>query len=411
MNNLKNFINPKTIAVVGASNNPDKVGGILMKKLSKFKGKVIPINPKHKKILNKKSYSSLLKYPENIDLVIIVVSAPLVEKILNECGEKKIKNVIVISAGFSEIKNFKLEEKIKEVAKKYNINLLGPNCFGIANPYLNLDATFSMTSSKKGDIAFLSQSGALWSYISDFKNIGFSGFVSLGNMADLSFVDFIKYFNEDEKTKTIILYIEKLKKGKEFIELCKKVKKEIIVIKAGKTKKGGEATISHTGSLAVDYEIYKGAFKQAKVKSANSLMSAINYSKLKIKPKGKRVLILTNAGGAGALAVDYCIKNKLEVVNHPIDLLGTAQSNDYKKALNKLKNKKHYDSILVILTPQKMSELKKVAQVICEFAKTKPVIPCFLGQESIKDSKNIFKKNNVLFFNDLENAVGVLGVC
>jgi acetyltransferase len=402
---LKKFFAPKTIAVIGASNNPGKVGNVLMKKLSRFKGKVIPINIKHKKILGEKAYPSLIKYPKKIDLAIITIPAKIVKNILKDCGRKKIKNVIIISAGFAERGNKKLEQKIIKIAKKYKINLLGPNCFGITNPYLNLDTTFANTSAKKGNIAFISQSGALWSYLSDISasngKFGFSGFVSLGNMADLSFSDFIEYFNKDKKTKKIILYIEKLKQGKKFIDICKKSKKEIIAIKAGKTEKGSRAAISHTGSLATDFEIYKGAFKQADIKLADSLSSAFNFKeskiKIPIKIKGKKVVIITNAGGAGALITDYLVKKGFDV-KPPIDLIGTALSKEYELALNKLKKEKFYDFVIAILTPQKMSEPEKTAKVIVEFSKNKPVIAFFLGDASIKKAEQILEKNNVPCF-------------
>ncbi|MBA7675465.1 Peptidyl-lysine N-acetyltransferase Pat [subsurface metagenome] len=396
---LKNFFNPKTIAVIGASNNPKKVGNILMQKLSNFKGKVIPINIKHKEILGEKAYPSLTKYSGKIDLAMIAIPAKLVKKILQDCEKKSIKNVIIISAGFSEVGNDKLEKEIIQIAKKYRINLLGPNCFGMANPYLDLDVTFSKTSAKKGNIAFISQSGALWSYISDYSGkFGFSGFVSLGNMADLDFYDFIRYFNRHKKTKKIVLYIEKLKQGRKFIEACRKSKKQIIVVKAGKTEKGSQAAISHTGSLATDFEIYKGAFKQANVKLADSLASAFGLKKENIasKIKKKKVIILTNAGGAGALITDYLVEKGFDVQS-PIDLIGTALAEDYQIALKRLKNR-NYDSIIVVLTPQSMSEPEKTAEVLVKLPIKKKIIACFLGKKSVTKAKQILEKNNIPCF-------------
>lgn len=395
---LKNFFAPKTIAVVGASNDSKKVGGILMRKLLGFRGKVIPINVKNKRIIGKKAYISVKDYSHKIDLAIIAVPAKFVKKVIYDCGIKKIRDVIVISAGFSETGNKTLEKEIVSVAKKFKINLLGPNCFGIANPYLNLDTTFANTSAKKGNIAFISQSGALWSYISDiseYKKIGFSGFVSLGNMASLNFCDFIEYFSKDRKTKKIVLYVEKLKQGKRFIELCKKTRKEIIVVKAGRSEEGSMAAISHTGSLATDFEIYKGAFKQAGVKLVGSLASAFNLKKLNINfpLKKKKVIIITNAGGAGALISDY-LDSKGFDVEPPIDLLGTALAKDYEKALNRLKKKDC--SFVVILTPQKMSEPEKTAAVISKF-KRKNLFAIFLGGKSIKRAETIFKSNKIYY--------------
>jgi acyl-CoA synthetase (NDP forming) len=395
---LKKFFNPKTIAVIGASNHPEKVGYILMQKLSKFKGKIIPINPKHDKILGEKVYASLKEYPKKIDLAIIVIPSKKVKEILEDCARKKIKNVIIISAGFGEVGNKESEREILKIAKENKINLLGPNCFGVANPHTNLDTTFANSSAKKGNIAFISQSGALWSYIADISLLkqtsGFSGFVSLGNMADLDFSDFIEYFNKDKNTKKIILYIEKLKQGKRFINICKKSKKEIIVIKAGKSQKGIEATISHTGSLATDFEIYKGAFKQANIKLVNSISEAFD---LKVDfpqmPKTKTAII-TNAGGGGTLITDYLVEQGIDV-EKPIDLIGTAQPEDYKKSLEELKN---YRSIVIILTPQTMSLPEETARILAESSKKNKITAFFLGDSSIKKARNILKKAGIPCF-------------
>jgi len=382
---IKNFFNPKTIAVIGASDNPNKVGNILIKKLNNFKGKVIPINPNHKKIENKITYPNVLKYKRKINLAIIAIPAKLVNNALVECGKKKIQSVIIISAGFKETGNTKLENQILKTAKKYNIRILGPNCFGIANPYLKLDTTFSNTSPQAGTTAFISQSGALWSYISDF-NFKFSGFASLGNMSDLSFADFIEYFNKDKKTKKIILYIEKLKHGKKFIEACQKSKKQIIVVKAGQTKQGSQAAISHTGSLATDYAIYKGAFKQAKVKVCNSLAEAFGMKKQNLKLKKKKAQIITNAGGAAALLTDELTKQGIKV--QVKDLLGTALAKDYEKEIKKSKGK-----LIIILTPQKMSEPEKTSKIL-----SKNSIACFLGNKSISKAVKILKQKNIKYY-------------
>jgi acetyltransferase len=229
-------------------------------------------------------------------------------------------------------------------------------------------------------------------------------------MIDLDFVDFIKYFNKDRKTKKIILYVEKLKRGREFIDICKKSKKEIIVIKAGKSKEGLKATISHTASLATDYDIYKGAFKQAKIKTTDSLYEALKINSTKIqfpKPKDKKnkTLILTNAGGVGALISDLCEKNGFELIQTPKDILGTASPLDYKKALNDLNKKDNYDVIMIVLTPQSMSEPKAVAEEIIEFSKKnkksnkkdnhKRIIAFFLGEKSVKESWKILRHNGI----------------
>lgn len=406
------LFNPKSIAVIGASEFKEKVGYALMDNLKEFKGKVIPINPNHKSLFNLPCYPTVLKYNQTIDLAIIAIPSKFVKQALIDCGKKSIKTVIIISAGYSEQGKIKEEQELVQIAKRYNMRILGPNCFGIVNPYLNLDTTFSKSHVNKGDIAFISQSGALWSYIADLaeNRFGFSKFASLGNMADIEFSDLITYLNNDSKTKSIILYMERLKQGRRFIEVCKKSKKPIYVVKAGSSLKGGEATISHTGSLATNYEIYKGAFKQANITLCKSVVQALEIISKQhlIKRKTKKLTlneptsIITNAGGAGALVADY-LSNKNYKVNAPNDILGTARAKDYLNALNKLKNKK--DSIVIVLTPQTMAQPLETAETIIKFQKQtkKQIISCFLGARTIKPTNKLFKENKIPFFNTLED--------
>jgi acetyltransferase len=390
---LKKILNPKTIAVIGASNHPGKVGYTLMEKLSHFKGKIIPINPKHREILGKKTYPSLKEYPDKIDLAVIAIPAEYVKDALKDCARKKIKNVVTISAGFGEVGKKELERELVQIARHNKINLLGPNCFGVANPRINLDTTFANNSPKPGNIAFISQSGALWSYLADFdsEKIGFSGFISLGNMADLEFSDFIEYFNKDKNTKKIILYVEKLKYGKRFIKACRKSKKEIIAIKAGESEKGSQAVVSHTGSLATNFEIYKGAFKQSKIKRAKSFKDIFHLKEDLPELKKIKTAIITNAGGAGALITDYLVSQKINV-EAPIDILGTASPEDYKKTLEELKG---YSQIVVILTPQTMSDPDKTAKILTESKHKKKITAFFLGEKSVKKAKNILKRAEI----------------
>jgi len=400
---INGLLNPNSIAVIGASEHSGKVGNILMKKLLKFNGQVIPVNIEHDSVYGKRAYASVIDYKNNIDLAIIAIPAKGVIGVLEECGKKKIKNVIIISSGFSEIGNMNAEEEIIRLGRKYRINILGPNCFGIANPYKNLDTTFSNLSAKRGDIAFVAQSGALWSYIADVSSSkskpGFSAYISLGDMADLEFGDFIEYFNKDTKTKKIVLYIETLKDGKKFIEACKKSRKKIIAVKSGQTKIGSEATLSHTGSLATDFEVYKGAFRQAGVELRKSLGEAFDIKVQEIKPKGKKVAIVTNAGGAGALMTDYLIERGYNA-EKPVDLLGTALAEDYRKAFEKLK-KSDVDSVVSILTPQSMSQPEQTANEIIKFSKYKPIVAVFLGENSIKKAKQILEKGKVQCFTNI----------
>ena len=387
------FFNPKTIAIIGASDAPGHIGHTLIKRNSGFKGKIIPITKEGNKILRKKSYKSVLDYSKKIDLAVIVIPAKYVLKEVRECAKKKIKNVIIISSGFSEQGNTKLQEKLLKLQKKYELNILGPNCFGISNPSKNLDLTFAKEKSKKGSTVLISQSGAMASYINDFK-IGLRAFISLGNMMDLDFSDWIEYFDKDKKTKRIVLYIESLKEGRRFVEICKNSKKEIIVVKSGKSEKGKKATMSHTGSLGTDEKIYSGAFSQAKVKQQKYMIKAFGKNIDNIFPKlrGKKIAIITNGGGAGVLLTDRLTEKGYEIYG-PKDVLGDASPNDYKRALNNIK--RDYDNILVVLTPQTMTDVEGIARIINSSRHKKKIIACFFGERSIEKSRKFLAENGI----------------
>ncbi len=405
---LNNFLNPSSIAIIGASDHIDKVGGILMKKALKSQCKIIPVNPAHSELFGIKCYSHLYKYPERIDLAIIAIPKEFVYKAAEECIDNEVKDIIIVSAGFSEVGNKEEEDKLMFLARKHGARILGPNCFGIFSSNENLDLTFSNKTPKKGKIAFISQSGALWSYLADL-GMGFSGFVGLGNMVDLEFSDFIEHYTNDKNTDSLVLYIEKIKHGKRFIEACKNALdkgKKIFAVKAGKTKEGEKATFSHTASLASEYEIYRGAFRQAGVELCVSLEEAISkasvkkFKLLKKKVQIRNVDIITNAGGAGALVSDYLFERNVKIVSRK-DILGTASAIDYYNALDKTTAKE----VIVILTAQSMSEIEKTAHIISDFlAKTgKNIIPVFLGKKSMKEANKILEKNKIKYFNDLES--------
>lgn len=431
---MKHFLNPKSIAIIGASNKEGKVGNSLMLNLKEFIGEVYPVNPKEKQILGIKAYPSVLKITKKIDLAIIAIPALLVKDIVKECMQKGIDSIIIVSAGFSEIGNKKEEQGIINLAKG-KARILGPNDFGVVNPSIGLDTSFAKQTPMEGDIAFISQSGALWSAVSDWsikQGFGFSKFISLGNEADIGFNDCIKYLNEDKETKVIALYIEVLKEGRKFMDIARKSKKPIIAIKAGKTKSGIKAALSHTGSLAGEYEIYKAAFKQSGVILVDSLTQLFDTANLlsKQKIKGKRAVILTNAGGPGALMADYCADADYDVVelpkefikkldlpgswshNNPIDIIGDAKADRYKEVLDKIKDENFYDILIVLLTPQGMTEIKETANLLVEFKEQtdKQIIACFMGGLSVEQIKLNLNKNNIPCFTELERLAHVLKI-
>ena len=381
MKNLDSFFNAKSIAIIGASNTFNKMGNILIRKLKIQKGTLIPINKHEEKVEGRKAYKKITDYKKNVDLAVIAIPAKSVEKAVKQCGEKGIKNIIIISAGFSEDGNFKLEKKLIKIKEKYNLNILGPNSFGIINPKKNIDLTFSNNTVKKGSTVFLSQSGVLASYILDLE-IKLRAFISLGNTSDLDFADWIEYFSKDRKTKRIVLYIDQLKNPKKFIDAAKKSKKEIIIIKSRDSKE------------PLKEKIYSGIFTQAKVKRANFLINAFGGKEEKIiyKLKGKKVAILTNAKEAGKLLTNN-LESQGYKVHGPKNLLNTATKIDYRNALNKIKGE--YDSIIVILTPQSMTNPEEVAQTLTESKYKNKIVACFLGSKSMNEAIHILRKNGI----------------
>lgn len=434
---MREFLEPKRVAVIGASRHEGKVGNSIFKNLLKNKEiKLYPINPEADEVLGKKAFKSVLDVPENPDLAVIVIKAEFVPEALEECGKKGIKHVIIISAGFSEVGNFKLEEKIKEIAEKYKINLLGPNVLGTINPWHNLNTSFFDGMPVKGGIALISQSGAIGVSILDMfieKDVGMSGFVSLGDMAKEDFSDFIDYYGKDKNTKVIMLYVEGLKagRGQRFIETCKRVSKikPIVAIKAGKSKEGEKAAQSHTAALATEYEIYCGIFKQAGIIEAESLKEMINLSEALTETNynfGKKACIVTNAGGAGVLATDALVRNEVEIAslsektkkeisnilaiwskNNPVDIIGDADAERYEKVLRILEKNNEFDFFIVILTPQSMSEPLETAKVILKMKK--PVLACYIGGRRIEEAVSFLKEKKVPVFDDIDELAGVAG--
>ncbi len=424
---LRELFYPKSVAVIGATPNKKKVGYAILNNLIKSRILVFPINPKYEEILKKKCYKSVLSVPKKISTAIIAVPKIVVEKVLNECVEKKIKNVIVISSGYKEIGDVESENRIKHICEKNGINLIGPNCLGIINTDNNMNASFFDGMPKKGRISFVSQSGALGVGVLDYfieKNFGLNKFVSVGNMAGINFCDIIEYFMNDEETRVICLYVESLEEGKRFMNLVKKTKKPIIVLKGGKSEEGSKAVSSHTGSMAGSNKVYEFAFKQAGVFQAETLTEMFDKA-LVLENQGrggKETCIITNAGGPGILTTDYCeqnglilhglpekIKKELNKVlpalwshNNPIDIVGDALAERYEKCFKIMRNCKEYKNYIIILTPQKMSEPFRTAEKIVEFKKNTNarVIACFIGGKKIVKAEEYLIRNGVPCFRE-----------
>src|SRR5438876_1748935 len=366
---FQNFFTPRSVAIVGASHTPGKVGYAILENMkASFKGKIFPVNPDTSQILGLEVFPSITKIPEKVDLALIVVKAEMVDDVLVECKKKKIDSVIIVSSGFSETgeEGRKQEEKLKKTISSTTINVIGPNCLGVFDTYSGLDTLFlshqKLGRPGQGNIAFISQSGAVGSSILDFfaeEKIGVSKFISYGNSMDLNELDLLEILAKDEKTKVIMMYLEGIKSsGKEFVERVKKITKikPIIVLKAGKTERGTKAVMSHTGSLAGSYRVYSSVFKQCGMTEAKDWEELIDFAKafsMQPLPRGRKLLVVTDGGGFGILAADEAEKQKLErkepsdevknklkkilpsyvSLHNPIDLSGDTDAERYEIVL------------------------------------------------------------------------------
>lgn len=428
---LNAFFEPASVAVVGASTDPNKLGYSVLENLVEggFSdvGKVFPINPSADSILGLKAYPSVLDVSESIDLAVIVIPYNHVANVLEDCGKKEIPAVIVITAGFREagMEGLQREQDLIKIAKENNIRLIGPNCLGVIDTYTPMNASFAAGTPPKGPMAFMSQSGALGTAILDWARagrLGLSKFVSLGNKADVSEIDLMRAWVDDQNSRVILMYAEGLPKGEEFIKTAREVtrKKPVVAIKSGVTQSGSRAVSSHTGSLAGSEQAYQAAFRQAGVIRANSMEEmfdmalALGYQPLM---KGDRIGIITNAGGPGILATDAIERNGMtlapldsntinELVDflpsaasavNPVDVLGDARANRYEFALQKVVKDPNVDGILVILTPQAMTEVEETAKSICQVAQEseKPIFTCFMGEATIEEGINILTRSGV----------------
>lgn len=378
MQSLDSFFNPNSIAVIGASRTPGKIGYTILENLKlSFKGKIYPINPNASEILGLQAFSSVLEIKEPIDLAIIVVKAEMVKGIMEECVKKKIKGSIIISSGFSEIGKKERELELLKITKGKS-RIIGPNVVG--NYSKNLDMIFLPLERLKrppdGSISFISQSGAVGSAILDLisnEGVGIAKFISIGNKIDVDETELIDFLGKDLQTRCIALYLESVSKGKQFVEVCKKTakKKPIVAYKAGKTNKGSEAVVSHTGALAGEAEVYKAAFKQAGIIEAESLEEIFDFSKALASqpiPKDNKIAVVTDGGGFGIIAADTAVQRGLElpklspeaekalknllpeygIVHNPIDLTGDATTERYKKALDIVFKDKTISGVVVI---------------------------------------------------------------
>ena len=448
--NLDYIFNPSSVAVIGASRDPDSVGQSILKNLvngcvfqneycKPFPGRIYPINPFADEIIGVKCYKSLKHVEDEVDLAVVCVPAKLVLGVAKDCVKKKVKGIIIISSGFAETgeEGKRLQDKITDVLRKANIPLIGPNCLGVIRPSSNLNASFAPSAPPQGNIAFISQSGALADSIIDWsieKRYGFSAVVSYGNRADLDVHDFIQYFADDEETKAITLYIESIEDGKRFMEIARHAakKKPIIALKAGRTEGGKKAISSHTGSLAGDYKIYEAAFRQSGIMVADTVEELFDSAKsLANQPpcRSNAVAIVTNGGGCGVLAADYCEDLGINVVElkkttiikldksgvmhpsysrrNPLDIIGDALPERYEVAVNTLLSEPYISGLIILQTLQSMTKPLENARKVIEAHEKhaeKPVICVYMGGKFSRQSIALLEKHNIPDYNDPKKA-------
>jgi acetyl coenzyme A synthetase (ADP forming)-like protein len=413
---LDMFFKAEKIAVIGASHETGKIGNVIFRNLYQRKT-VYPVNPNASEIFHVKCYKSVLEIEDNIDLAIIAIKADFVPAAVEECGKKKIKNVVIVSAGFKEVGNNLLDKKLHDALEKYGIRCIGPNCLGILDSYSELDSIFLSKQKLKrpsaGGISFISQSGALGGMILDMasqKRYGIAKFISYGNAMNLNECDFLEYLGKDPETKVICLYVEQIKEGERFFDVAREVSKTkpVLVFKGGMTQEGSKAVLSHTGSLAGDGRIYQGVFKQTGLIQVDRLEDLFGAAGLfekfsKFTIKDKRIGIITNGGGIGVVCADNIIKNNLKIAEietstkaflkknlpqtinatNPIDLMGDTTDERYKIALETYLQDKNVDFIVVVVLYQTPLVTEGVAEIIARAAEInkKPIIVLTSGSE------------------------------
>ncbi len=430
---LEPIFSPRSVAVVGATRVPGTVPYDIFHNILKddFQGTIYPVSPRERSIAGVKAYKYVLDIPDPVDLAVIVFPSSVVKLALEQCGQLGIKGVIIISAGFREVGpgGAAREEEILQIARKYGMSFIGPNCLGVINtePTVHLNASFARRMPAEGSIGFLSQSGALCTAVLDYahaKNIGFSKFVSFGNKADISDIDLMRYLGDDPATKVILMYLEEMTHGAEFVDAARRIIQEagkpVLVLKSGRTQQGASAAASHTGSLAASDEIVDAALRQAGVIRCQTIEEMFNnaialaYQPL---PKGRRVAIITNAGGPGVLTTDAAIQERLELatfsdhtrevfkrslpvtanIKNPVDVIGDARADRYRVAMASALEDENVDGALVILTPQSMTDIDTIAQEVSNVAQAfdKPTYSSFMGETDVASGIAILQDRNI----------------
>ena len=425
---LENIFEPDSVAMIGASEKEGSVGATVMKNiLSGYEGQVYPVNPNRETVMDIESFDKVSDIPEPVDVAVIATPAPTVPGIIEECGEVGIEAAIIISAGFGESgeEGRKLEKQLEEKRKQTNMRILGPNCLGIIRPGSNINLSFLRKEPAEGGVAFISQSGAMGSAILDWSteaHVGFSSFVSVGNMTDIDFGDLIDYFGQDPKTDSIIMYMETVSDAKKFMSAARGFArtKPIMVIKSGKYSKSAEAVASHTGSLAGEDTVYNAAFKRAGVTRVENVDDLFSCSEILAKqqlPEGPNLAVITNAGGPGIMATDAILDwdgtmaslseetvDKLREAlpeaastGNPVDVLGDADAERYGKAGEICLQDDNVNGLLIIYTPQGGASGEEAAGAVADLSEEtdKPIITSFIGGSEVNKGRQVLRQHNV----------------
>ncbi|OGN65274.1 MAG: acetyl CoA synthetase subunit alpha [Chlamydiae bacterium RIFCSPHIGHO2_12_FULL_49_9] len=439
---LDHIFKPKVVALIGATEKAGSVGRTVMQNLlaTKFGGEVIPVNPARDAVFGVKAYPNVKSTLKKIDLAVVVTPAKAVPAIINECADISIPAAVIISAGFKEMgaPGIELEKEILQAARRGKMRIVGPNCLGVMNPNGGLNATFAAGMAHKGHIAFISQSGALCTAVLDWslrEKVGFSAFVSIGSMVDVSWGDLIDYFGSDPETKSILIYMESIGDARSFLSAAREVAltKPIILIKAGRTAESAQAAASHTGSLAGSDEALSAALRRVGVLRVDTIAELFGMTEVLAKqprPKGPHLTIVTNAGGPGVIATDALIESggKLAELspetmralnallpapwsrNNPVDILGDASADTYAKAVEIAANDPNSEGVLVILTPQDMTDPTETADKLKPFAKLdKPVLASWMGGKSVEKGDEILAKMGIPSFEYPDMACKTFG--
>lgn len=439
-----NLLSPASIAVVGASATPGKVGHDILKNLLEqgYKGNVFPVNPKGGEILGKKAFTSVKEIGEAVDLAVIVIPAVAVPAALRECAEKGITNIVVISAGFGEVHTEEgdaLQKEVVSIAKEKGLKIIGPNCLGILRPSIGMNASFAKDLPSAGTVALISQSGALAVAVMDASmdiGIGYSSVISIGNKAVMDECDFLDLCAADNDTKVIGLYLENIRDGKRFLETAAKIagEKSVVLLKAGVSEQGGKAAASHTGALAGSDAAIDAVCAQTGVHRAHDMQEFLDLLEvLSTQPvlRTERIAVITNAGGPGILATDAAealnlvlpalsartlepMKKALPTsagTGNPIDVIGDADAARFEAALKAVGEDKNIDGVCVLLTPQVMTPCDAIAEAIVAWKKKyglMPLVTSFMGDKSVQSSRTILQKNGIPSYDTPERAIKML---